>query len=150
MNRAQELALAVLVDSGMVAQDENGYYFVTSKEIAINSNSKEAELIVPDWLMSMATKRMTVDGNYITKTPQQRVMAAYKIAKDIAYDDRNWDKHQFNVWRRAADKLIDAFDGDDKKASYWLQEFSRDMKGRELSWNLATAARVAWDTKGER
>lgn len=87
---------------------------------------------------------------YVPKTPHQRVICAYKVAIGIPYDDRAWDKAQYGTWARAAAKLLAAFDGADKTAAEWLLEFGERMKKAGRDWNLATAAKHAWDGRGER
>jgi len=87
---------------------------------------------------------------YTAKTPIQFVMCAYKLAKGLAWDDRDWDKHNFNRHARAGKSLLNAFEGNDKEAAEWLVTYGDRMKAAGLNWKLATAASEAWDTRGER
>ena len=83
-------------------------------------------------------------------TPIQYVMRAYKVAKGIHPDDKEWDKAQFSKWSRAAQKLLSAFDGSDQKAVVYLIDLGGQWdKGGLSDWTLAAVASHAWDNKGK-
>lgn len=71
-------------------------------------------------------------------------MCAYKISKGIKWDDRDWDKHNYKTWARAGRKLLEAC-GHVNDSIDFLAKFSETMKSKDLSWNMATAAKNAWD-----
>ena len=82
-------------------------------------------------------------------TPIQLVMRAYKEAKGIPLDDKVWDKQNFRVWAKAAKKILEAFNGDDKKAVFYILNKGYDWEEVNFTWNLATLARHACDDRGK-
>lgn len=75
------------------------------------------------------------------------VVAAYKKARGIGVNDKAWDRANFSTYCRAAKKLLEAFNGDDKAAVVYLFKKADDWDGA-ISWNLATVAKHAWDDRG--
>lgn len=161
MRKAEKLALEILLDSGLVEKHGSGYMF-TGKLKPSNSSQESGNMVVSEFSVELVPTERTIpkwlfaigksngDGTYFPKNPVDRVLCAYKIALGILFDDRGWDKAQYSRYLRPAQRLLDAFDGDDEKASYWLQDFAREMKDAGLNWTLDTASRRAWDTVGAR
>ncbi len=151
LKESVRLAIAVLEDEGLLVKDGDGYLYAGHKSISLSEVREVGSVVVAqDWIKSLATKSVSPEGEYNPKTPEQRILAAYKIALGIPWDHRGWDKDNYSKWSRAAGKLLRSFSGDDKKAGYWLQDFAREMKEKDLSWNLATAAERGWATLAER
>ena len=89
-------------------------------------------------------------GDYKAIRPDQKVILAYKIFRGIKEDDREWDRANYKTWIRAAQKLLGAFGGDHTKAIPWFETWAEEADIKGFDWNLATAAKHAWDTKGRR
>ena len=75
----------------------------------------------------------------------QRIMRGYKVAKGLDPNDKAWDKANFQIYCKAAKKLLEAFSGDSKKAMLYLIGVGYDFDEKDLKWNLATVAKWAWD-----
>ena len=87
---------------------------------------------------------------YKADTPQQKIVCAYKVAKGIAWDDRGWDTDNYSRAAKAAGAVLRAFDQKVKPAAEFVVAFGERMDKAGRSWTLETAAKWAWDTKGER
>lgn len=95
---------------------------------------------------------------YEFKNETQRIICAYKVIIGFKADDRAWDKANFKIYLRAGSKLLGAFQcgrkkGDNeitKSAGSWLAVFAEKMEAAGRDWNLATAAKIAWDEKAKR
>jgi phage replication O-like protein O len=91
---------------------------------------------------------------YRAETPIQKVVCAYKVAKGIPWDDREWDTgNKGSNYSRAAaasKEILKAFDQQVKPAAEFVVAFGERMGKAGRSWTLETAARWAWDEKGER
>ena len=98
------------------------------------------------------------DKPYKIKNETQRIICAYKVVIGFKADDRAWDRENFTIYLRAGGKLRRAFQRDRKKgdnaitqeAGSWLAVFADKMEEAGRSWNLATAAKIAWDEKAKR
>jgi hypothetical protein len=88
---------------------------------------------------------------YEPKTPVQCLVCVYKMLKDVAMEDRAWDAAQWSGVEPSARLLLGAFDGDDRAASVWLEDYAQELKlGGITNWTMNSAARRAWDTRSER
>jgi hypothetical protein len=84
-----------------------------------------------------------LDKPYELKTPGQFVIGAFKELNGIPFADRKWDKANWRIHARAAQKLLDAFGGDHELAVPWLERYAKTRNGK--GWKLAFAATDAWD-----
>ena len=81
-------------------------------------------------------------------TPIQLVIRGYKVAKDLDPNDKAWDKHNFSVHARAANKLLEAFQGRAEAAMTYLIGLGQKWDDSGISdWTLAAVARHAWDNR---
>ena len=89
-------------------------------------------------------------GPYEIKNDTAHVICGYKVVLGFKFDDREWDKANFSRYTRAAVKFKNAFKGDVEAATDWLEAFAKNMEKAGRSWNLDTAAKIAWDEKPKR
>lgn len=145
MKKSIELAIEVLIENGVIFKTDSGYSFKATEEKKVN----EVAIIDNGWIMEIASNSVGGVGEnstYDLSTPIKRIMAAYKIARGIPYNDSEWDRNQFSRYARAAKRLLNAFGGEEKKAAYWLQDYAKKMKSIGFDWSLEAAERSAWDT----
>ena len=140
------------MEDGLLKREGDGYFWTGHNEVKSQTKEVSGALVTysaPAWLVRLG-KTGVGDGSYNPVRPVQRVMCAFKIALGIPFDDRAWDKAQYPRYARAAQKLLDAFKGDDEKAGYWIQDAAMEFKDEGLSWTLDTLASRAWDTVPQR
>lgn len=89
-------------------------------------------------------------ANYRADTPVQKVVCAYKVAKNISWDDRGWDKANYSRASKSAVSILAAFDQDVKSAAEFIVAFGDRMRKGDRSWTIETAKKWAWDEKGDR
>ncbi len=81
-------------------------------------------------------------------TPIQKVVRAYKAAKNINVDDKAWDKACFPRAAKAAQSLIECF-GAHEPAMIFLIEKGQQFDEKGLDWTLETIKKHAWDSRGK-
>ena len=155
MNRACELALAVLSDAGMIEADGSWWRFKPSLPVETRSLTREPKVSEGQIVVGGGGGRLPwlvvrENSTYNPVTPEQKLMCAYKLAKKTDWQDRVWDKFNYKRYAKGCKKLLAAFDGNDQEAAHWLLDFGDKFDGDELTWNLDTAANHAWMSKGER
>lgn len=82
------------------------------------------------------------------KTDLQRIVEAYKHAKNVPMDDKGWDKANFGRYSKAGKSLLACFNGDLKKSAAYLFIRGTEMDEKGLEWTLETISRQAWDGAG--
>lgn len=88
---------------------------------------------------------------YEPKTPTQCLVCVYKLLKGVQMEDRDWDAAQWAAVEPHARLILGAFDGDDRAASVWLENYAQELAhGGVTNWTMRAAASRAWDTRGER
>lgn len=150
MKKSAELAIEVLLEDGLIEPDGSWWKFRGELPVEARALVQSMEAAIVSVGLPWLRIREIKDGAYVPKTSENRLMCAYKLAKGIAWNDRAWDKFNYERNARACKKLLAAFDRNDQDAAYWLLEFAAKFKESGLSWNLDTAAAHAWDSKGER
>jgi len=118
----------------------------------LNGRRWEDELTVAP----AVTGAVTPDGPptgapYKPATPVQRVVCLYKIVKGFAMEDAAWDAAQWAGAAKDAARLLAAFDGDDRAAVPWLEQYAAaKTAAAKTDWALRWAADDAWNTKAAR
>lgn len=78
----------------------------------------------------------------------RRVIEAYKHAKSVQMDDKNWDAVNFARYSRAAKSLLTCFGDDMEKAAAYIFLRQQALDATELDWTLETIVRHAYDRIG--
>jgi hypothetical protein len=84
-----------------------------------------------------------------SKTPVQRIVLAYKIAKGNDPDDKAWDREKFPRSAAAAKSILECFGGDLDKAVVYLLGKGEEFDEKKLDWTLETVRKHAWDNRGK-
>jgi len=82
------------------------------------------------------------------KTPTQRIVEAYKMAKDVDRNDKAWDKANFGRYSKAAVNLLACFGQDVEKCAAYIFLRAEDLNEKRLDWTLETITRHAFDGIG--
>ena len=82
------------------------------------------------------------------KTPNQRVVEAYKLSKNVPMDDKAWDKANFGRYSKAAANLLACFGQDVEKCAAYIFLRAEDLNEKNLDWTLETITRHAFDGIG--
>ena len=84
------------------------------------------------------------DGPYRAKTPVQRVVLAYKIAKGFKAEDRAWDQEFYAMNASYASRLLNLLGQDPEKAIDCIADSSErfDKLGMP-SWSLSAVCQYA-------
>ena len=82
------------------------------------------------------------------KTPTQRIVEAYKMAKDVDRNDKAWDKSNFGRYSKAAVNLLACFGQDVEKCAAYIFLRAEDLNEKRLDWTLETITRHAFDGIG--
>ena len=82
------------------------------------------------------------------KTPTQRIVEAYKMAKDVDREDKAWDKANFGRYSKAAVNLLACFGQDVEKCAAYIFLRAEDLNEKRLDWTLETITRHAFDGIG--
>ncbi len=151
MTKASELALEVLLGEGLIERTGSWYRFKESLpvEVRVIQQSEVNAMVVVPGKLPWLNVRQVAESDYSPKTPEQRILCAFKMAKGMDWRDRAWDKAMFSRYVRPAKQLLGAFD-DEHSAAEFLLQYGDEMKEAGLDWGLDAAVRKAWNTRGER
>ena len=112
----------------------------------LQEREEERERDITDTAQGMpAPTQESSSKPYELKTKEQRVVCAYKRSLGIAWDDREWDKANYKRWAPSAVKLLKAFGGNTNPTIDYVGVQAAILKEKNLTYNLATLARMAWD-----
>jgi hypothetical protein len=152
MKTSSALAIEVLLEDGLIEKYGTFYRFkdkLTVEDRAIiQTKESEGQLVVAGKLPWLTERGP--ESTYNPRTPEQRLMCAYKLSKKINWQDRTWDSFNYKRYSKACKKLLAAFNGNDEEAAVWLLDFGSKFDDDELTWNLDTAANHGWNEKGAR
>lgn len=109
----------------------------------------EVEVEVENRLSPAAkTPEIVVPKEPKKETPIQSVVRAYKHSKDVAMDNKDWDKANFGRYSKAAKNLLSCFGGDIDKCAAYIFLRAEDLNAKGLDWTLETITRHAFDGLG--
>lgn len=89
----------------------------------------------------------TENGEYKIRTPVQFVVGAYKVARGIPLENREWDRDNFKRCSAPAKEILAIFNGDQDKAAESVMAIARWANKKRLSWTLETCLKRASDYK---
>jgi hypothetical protein len=148
MKRTDELAIEVLLESGLLERAGDAFKWA-GKELQVQDR-KESDAVAGTLVATLPWLRpQTQEGAYIPKTPEQRILCAFKMALGVDWQDRNWDKAMFPRYARSAKQLLTAF-RDEQEAAEFILNYGEEMKQTGLNWGLDAVVRRAFNTMGER
>ncbi len=84
------------------------------------------------------------------ETNVQRVVRGFKIALNVAEDDKAWDRVYFRRYAKAASDLLILFEQDVGRVADCIEAVSRAMERKSLSWTPETIVKHAGDWKNGR
>ena len=146
MTKCEELAIAVLMESGKIFwSEEKGYYFAGKSE----SKTVNAMVVVPGRLPWLMVEKKE-PGDYCPTTPQGRVFCAVKMALGLDWKDRAYDAAMYKRSARALNQLLLAFTTEQECAEFVLQYGDEMREAGIENWGIDSVVRKAYNTKGKR
>ena len=155
MTQAAELAIAVLMQEGLIEKSGAGYAFKTNlpeetRSLTQEPKVSEGQIVVGGGRLPWLVDREPVKGEYMPTTKQGRVFCAVKMALGLDWKDRAYDAAMYKRSARALNQLVDAFT-DEQECAEFVLSFGDQMKEAGISnWSIDAIVRSAYNTKGQR
>lgn len=145
MTKSEELAVAVLLESGKIRVSGDSWVFVESEQ----PKSVNAVVVVPGRLPWLMVEKKE-PGDYAPTTPQGRIFCALKMSLGMDWRDRAYDVAMYKRSARALNLLLAAFKEEQECAEFVLA-FGDQMREAGIeNWGIDAVVRSAYNSKGQR
>lgn len=86
-------------------------------------------------------------GQYVPKTPIQKIVTAFKLAIGIPKEDKSWDKIYYPKYSKPAKEILELFGGDIGTAINCIESITNHLNKNNLSWTPHTIVKHAGNWK---
>lgn len=148
MTKATDLAVAVLLEAGVIEADGGSYRFKVTATATMPREVTGSVVVAGrlPWLMIEKKE----PGEYAPTTPQGRIFCALKMALGMDWRDRAYDAAMYKRSARALNQLLSAF-SDERECAEFVLAFGDQMKEAGIeNWGIDAVVRSAYNSKGQR